>query len=288
MPQRQRKPMRRYLESLGYVIDRDLLIAMEGTRYCFKHPDGGTELDVFVERLNFCHPVEVECRLDAAPGDASPIEELLLEKLQIVELTTTDVIDLGAILQTHDIGAVVSEPAAGDEPRSIDAGHIAGLFARDWGFHHTATSNLRRPGGRRDAATDAARAHARGRARADRLLRRDRRRAEERALADAGQGRRAQAVVAGRGRQGGHLLMGLLRRKKAAAAQLRASAPSSLPPTCTAPRSASRSSSPRRSSTAPTLLLLGGDISAQDRRADRQRRAGPVRRAVPRPAGAAR
>ena len=136
VPEKQRKPMRRYLESLGYITDRDLLIAMEGTRYCFRHPDGGAELDVFVERLNFCHPVEVKSRLHLHQVTL-PIEELLLAKLQIVELTTTDVMDLGVILATHDIGP-------GGNPEVIDAGHLAGLFARDWGFHHTATKNLRR------------------------------------------------------------------------------------------------------------------------------------------------
>lgn len=136
VPEKQRKPMRRYLESLGYVTDRDLLIAMEGTRYCFKHPDGGAELDVFVERLNFCHPVEVRSRLHLHQVTL-PIEELLLAKLQIIELTTTDVMDLGVLLATHDIGSV-------GDPEVIDAGHIAGLFARDWGFHHTATRNLRK------------------------------------------------------------------------------------------------------------------------------------------------
>ena len=50
VPEKQRKGMRRYLESRGYVIDRDLLIAMEGTRYSFSHPASGIDLDVFVER----------------------------------------------------------------------------------------------------------------------------------------------------------------------------------------------------------------------------------------------
>ncbi len=141
VPEKQRKPMRRYLESLGYITDRDLLIAMEGTRYCFKHPDGGAELDVFVERLNFCHPVEVKSRLHLHQVTL-PIEELLLAKLQIVELTTTDVMDLGVILQTHDVGPVAGGTAGDTEV--IDAGHIAGLFSKDWGFHHTATRNLRK------------------------------------------------------------------------------------------------------------------------------------------------
>jgi len=141
VPEKQRKPMRRYLESLGYVTDRDLLIAMEGTRYCFKHPDGGAELDVFVEKLNFCHPVEVRSRLHLHQVTL-PIEELLLAKLQIVELTTTDVMDLGVILETHEVGSAGDAGSASTEV--IDAGHIAGLFSKDWGFHHTATRNLRK------------------------------------------------------------------------------------------------------------------------------------------------
>src|SRR5215471_7036962 len=51
VPQRDRKGMRRLLEGRGYRVDRDLLIAMEGTRYSFEHTEHGTQLDVFVERL---------------------------------------------------------------------------------------------------------------------------------------------------------------------------------------------------------------------------------------------
>ena len=46
------------------------------------------------------------------------------------------------ILATHDVGAAGA--AASTDGEVIDAGHLAGLFARDWGFHHTATKNLRK------------------------------------------------------------------------------------------------------------------------------------------------
>jgi hypothetical protein len=144
VPQRHRKGMRRFLEDRGYVIDRDLLIAMEGRRYSFTHPGHGTELDVFVERLEFCHTIEVSDRLDAHPVTIG-LEELLLQKVQIIEMTTTDVIDSGTLLATHDVGS-------GGDAEVIDGGRIARLLARDWGFHHTATRNLRRV---RDGAGDA-------------------------------------------------------------------------------------------------------------------------------------
>lgn len=146
VPQRHRKGMRRLLEARGYVTDRDLLIAMEGTRYSFTHAEHGTDIDVFVERLEFCHTIEVRDRLDVHPVTI-PLEELLLQKVQIIEMTTTDVIDTSVLLATHQVGGGSEDAGrAGAEPtgtEAIDAGRIARLFARDWGFHHTATRNLR-------------------------------------------------------------------------------------------------------------------------------------------------
>ncbi|HEV3496578.1 MAG TPA: hypothetical protein VHA34_09530 [Actinomycetes bacterium] len=65
-----------------------------------------------------------------------PVEDLLLQKLQIVRQTVTDRMDTAALLATHPVA-----PGA-QGPEAIDAGYVAGLLARDWGFHHTATANL--------------------------------------------------------------------------------------------------------------------------------------------------
>ncbi|HUL27601.1 MAG TPA: hypothetical protein VLW44_17725 [Streptosporangiaceae bacterium] len=147
VPQRQRKGMRRLLEERGYVIDRDLLIAMEGRRYSFEHREHGTEIDVFVERLSFCHTIELAGRLERHPVTI-PIEELLLQKVQIVEMTTTDLIDASVLLATHDVASPGDDQAAAGQPpaagEAVDAAYIARLLARDWGFHHTATRNLAR------------------------------------------------------------------------------------------------------------------------------------------------
>jgi hypothetical protein len=169
VPQQHRKGMRRLLESRGYVPDRDLLIAMEGTRYTFTHPGGGTDIDVFVERLAFCHTIEVRDRLDVHPVTI-PLEELLLQKVQIIEMTTTDLIDVNVLLATHDVTGTSGEQGA--EAESIDSGHIARLLSRDWGFHHTATRNLRRVRDESGAPVSNLDEQSRGRARdrASRLL----------------------------------------------------------------------------------------------------------------------
>jgi hypothetical protein len=158
VPQQHRKGMRRFLESRGYVIDRDLLIAMEGRRYTFSHPGHGTDVDVFVERLEFCHTIEVAGRLGAHPVTIG-LDELLLQKVQIIEPTTTDVIDTGVLLATHTVAGGSGGAGSGDGggsagggaagipavcPVAIDGPRIAQLLSRDWGFHHTATRNLAR------------------------------------------------------------------------------------------------------------------------------------------------
>jgi hypothetical protein len=137
VPGKQRKAMRRFLETRGYVIDRDLLVAMEGRRYSFANPVTEIDVDVFVEQLEFNHTIDVRKR----PGRHDitiSLEDLLLAKLQIVNLTSNDLVDLAVLLTSHSVG--VSD--AGDE--AVDASYIAGCLAADWGFHHTAVRNLGR------------------------------------------------------------------------------------------------------------------------------------------------
>lgn len=129
---KDRKAVREFFERAGYEADRDMLVAMEGTRYLFRHPSG-IDIDLWVDTLDFCHALEVGDRMGTGPSLA--IEDLLLSKLQIVELTENDKVDLAAILGTHDVGG------SGD-PEVIDTGYVAGVLARDWGFWRTVTGNL--------------------------------------------------------------------------------------------------------------------------------------------------
>jgi hypothetical protein len=137
---RCRNQLREVLEGRGYVIDRDMLVAMEGQRYLYRHPDTGLEIDVFVDQLEFCHTLDMRGRLDQHEVTI-PLEELVLHKLQIVKLTTKDFMDLATLLAAHDV-----RDEGGHE--QIDAGYIANLLARDWGFHRTAVENLTRVGER--------------------------------------------------------------------------------------------------------------------------------------------
>jgi hypothetical protein len=89
--------------------------------------------DVFVGKFEMCHAIPVAHRLELEPVTL-PAADLLLTKLQIVELTDKDRCDLLRLLLDHDVGA--------GDPRAIDGHYVARLCGRDWGLWRTCTTNL--------------------------------------------------------------------------------------------------------------------------------------------------
>jgi hypothetical protein len=127
-PKRNRTAVRALIEERGYDVDRDVLIAMEGARLSFGHPQTGVELDLFVDRLHFCHTIELDGRYAAHPLTLSAAD-LLLAKLQVHELTRNDAADAAVVLGAHSLG-------------DLEPDYVTGLLAGDWGFHHSAVANL--------------------------------------------------------------------------------------------------------------------------------------------------
>jgi len=123
------------LVALGYVEARDVYINSEGRRAIFHHPLSRIHLDVFYDRLEFCHVIPLAGRLEA-DVPTLPLAELLLSKLQIVKLNEKDVIDTILLLLDHPLGD-------GDAD-TIDVGRIAALCADDWGLWRTLTMNLKK------------------------------------------------------------------------------------------------------------------------------------------------
>lgn len=121
------------LGGMGYAPDREVYAASEGRRSIFDDPARGLHLDVFYDRLEFCHVIPLEGRLEA-DRPTIPIAELLLSKLQIVRINEKDVVDIVLLLLDHPLGR-------GDDD-TIDAARIAGLCTDDWGLWRTLTQNL--------------------------------------------------------------------------------------------------------------------------------------------------
>jgi hypothetical protein len=113
----------------GYLAD-EMFNALRGSRrLLFGDPENGRHLDVFVGEFAMCHDIPLTARL-ASQSLTVPVEELMLTKLQIVELTENDQSDIYNILFHSS--------------ERISAAFIAGLCAADWGLWRTCQMNIER------------------------------------------------------------------------------------------------------------------------------------------------
>jgi hypothetical protein len=118
---------------LGYQHDVRVR-ALFGSRLVFDDTSGtGRHCDVFLDKLEFCHDVVFQDRLEV-DYPTVPLAELVLEKMQIVKLNEKDAIDTIMLLREHQIG--------GSDDDTINSDYIARLTARDWGLWKTLTINL--------------------------------------------------------------------------------------------------------------------------------------------------
>jgi hypothetical protein len=87
------------------------------------------EADVFFDQLPMCHVLDFSARLELE-SPTLPVIDLLLAKLQIVELNEKDALDVCCLLGSQAGSAVP------DLDRLLD------LTSRDWGLFHTIELNL--------------------------------------------------------------------------------------------------------------------------------------------------
>jgi hypothetical protein len=125
--------IRRMLASAGYSEDPQVYVDSEGSRLVAEHAGIGMHIDVFLDKLEFCHTVLWKGRLELDP-ETIPLAELLLQKMQIVEINEKDLIDTIMLLLEFPLGDTDDE--------TINIGRIAAICAKDWGWWRTLTMNL--------------------------------------------------------------------------------------------------------------------------------------------------
>jgi len=130
---RQAKQVSQLLTGLGYSEDREIFVVTEGSRAIFENPGSGLHVDVFYDKLDFCHVIRWDGRLES-DWPTIPLAEMLLEKMQIVKINEKDLIDTIMLFLEHELGEGDAE--------TINVTHIAGLCAADWGLWRTTTMNL--------------------------------------------------------------------------------------------------------------------------------------------------
>jgi hypothetical protein len=123
------------IERMGYASDAEFNLLNAGRRGLYYDLGNQRRLDVFLGDFEMCHRIPLTERLTVDRGTV-PLAELLLTKLQVVELNERDVVDIAALLAEHPVGA--------HDDETINADRIAELCARDWGLWRTTKMNVER------------------------------------------------------------------------------------------------------------------------------------------------
>lgn len=121
-----------FFKQRGYVVDQTLAWRHGKVRQMYF---GGRVpmIDIFFDKLDMCHVIPFKGRLDADPLTL-PLSEILLEKLQIVQINEKDLKDSIVLLRAHDLGETDDD--------MINLKTLSRLLCSDWGFYYTATTNL--------------------------------------------------------------------------------------------------------------------------------------------------
>jgi len=120
------------LADLGYEPARRFN-ALNGSERLLFHDGEGRRIDVFIDTLRMCHALPFGERLGLHPMTLAPAD-LLLSKLQIVELTARDAQDAAALLADH--------PLADSDAVGIGLDRIGQICGDDWGWWRTVDGNL--------------------------------------------------------------------------------------------------------------------------------------------------
>ena len=124
----ERQGITSLMTSLGYEQDEVFNTLHGNARLFFWDKANARQVDVFLDRVEMCHKIELADRLGT--GATLSLADLLLMKLQIVETNRKDMLDMLALLLDHDF-------TAGDD--GIDLAYLTELTAGDWGLWRTLT-----------------------------------------------------------------------------------------------------------------------------------------------------
>jgi hypothetical protein len=125
----------KHMEESGYELRPPSIASLAARRRIFYDRENGITVDVFFDKLEMSHDIDFRGRLEV-DYPTIPLAEMLLAKVQIVQLNEKDVKDVIILLREHEI-------ADGDK-ELINAKYVAKTLSNDWGFYYTATTNLKK------------------------------------------------------------------------------------------------------------------------------------------------
>ena len=134
---KQGRDIRKLFIDLGYDPNQRFNALHGATRLIFEDEKNQRVVDIFLDTFKMCHTLHLGYRL-TLDDYTIPISDLLLTKLQVVEINEKDIRDLIAILRDHDVGDQTGQV----DKEVIDSAYISGLCAEDWGLDRTISLTL--------------------------------------------------------------------------------------------------------------------------------------------------
>lgn len=115
------------LRSLGYK-PREIFNKLNiGERYIYT---GETKIDIFFDKFRMCHTFDFRDSL--LPGVYTlPLTDLILTKLQVIEIAENEYKDMSAAFQDYNLGK-----------EGIDGNQIVEMCNKNWGLYTTFTKSL--------------------------------------------------------------------------------------------------------------------------------------------------
>lgn len=132
-PVRRAQSVETLFVDLGYEPNKTFNLFNGDSRLLFYDVVHRRQIDVFIGGFEMCHRLPITERLALEPLTL-PLAELLLTKLQIVQMNEKDVRDICALVLDHPFGETDAE--------TINLPRVANLCAGDWGLWRTITLSL--------------------------------------------------------------------------------------------------------------------------------------------------
>ncbi len=126
------KKIMQIMKTLGYR-PREIFNRLNlGKRLIYHDVKNGRRVDIFLDEFEMCHRFNFKESLEAHPLTLS-ITDLVITKLQVVQMTEKEHKDLAAAFNDYEVT---------DQERGINGQRIAELCSRDWGIYRTFTGSL--------------------------------------------------------------------------------------------------------------------------------------------------
>jgi hypothetical protein len=125
----------RLLRNAGYEPNVAFNAMHARERGLYYDDANGRQVDLFIHAFRMCHEIPLGDRLEVETQTV-PLAELMLTKLQIIEVNEKDIRDTVLLFHGH--------PIADHDDGAVNGAHIAALCADDWGLWRTITANLER------------------------------------------------------------------------------------------------------------------------------------------------